>query len=155
MCAHAACALLQYVPPWLWAGMSHPASITISESGTHERRGIIDQLFRLPPPGPPCVVTQINKTLKVPSVEIQFTHQGGGTESGNMGASPLKAQPPQARADQTLYQCCKSIPECRSETFLSAPTVAHPPNAVVMNAEVAGGSVFEQREARALIGNSH
>lgn len=103
----------------------------------------------------PCVVTQINKTLKVPSVEIQFTHQGGGTESGNIEASPLKAQPPQARADQTLYQCCKSIPESLSETFLSAPTVAHPPNAVVMNAEVAGGSVFEQREARALIGNSH
>lgn len=50
-CVHMECVLC-YVPPWLWADMSHPASITISESGIHERRGIIRQLFRLTPPGP-------------------------------------------------------------------------------------------------------
>lgn len=42
----------------------------------------------------PFVVTQINKTLEVPSVEIQVTHQCDGTESGNIGGVPSESSAP-------------------------------------------------------------
>lgn len=41
-----------YIPPGLCADVTHPASITVSDPGIHERRGIIQQLFRLTPPAP-------------------------------------------------------------------------------------------------------
>lgn len=51
-CVHMECVRAADFLFWLWADMSHPASVTISECGIHERRGITPRLSRLAPPGP-------------------------------------------------------------------------------------------------------